>query len=255
MPASKQTYEGWFHCGRCGGLFRARLESSGFRRCGICGKDPVPAGIDADMMPHVQAGPLAGADRSPVRGPVIGRRNKHRKSSHFATMMGIWMLLLACILLAGAYFRKGSGDLPAGVARVGKGAAEALAEKNVLKDQMPGVHQSLVAHLISATNEGRAQFVWNPVRVAPRIERFFESNPIVQIDPPGMRLVSAHVLGLPEGQAIEAIWTSQGRLYDTVFLRENGEWRLDWEHFVRFSDYPLSLFLTGEGPDECEFRL
>ena len=256
MPVSKQTSEGWFHCGRCGGVFLASVGASEFRRCGSCGKEPAFAGASVDVIPHVPAVLPTGTDERVIRGAELGRRRgKHRNRFKIAMMLVIWLIFLACLMLAGAYFWKGSGDLPVRATSAGKGVAESYDEKSVLKERIPVVYRTFVAHLIAATNEGRAQFVWNPIRVAPRIERFFQLNPFVRIDPQSMTLVSENLLELPEGQAIEATWTSQGRVYDTVFFQQNGEWRLDWEHFVRFSDYPLSLFLSGDGPDESEFRL
>jgi hypothetical protein len=64
------------------------------------------------------------------------------------------------------------------------------------------------------------------------------------------------VLNLPGGRAIETSWNApDGRKVDAIFREENGEWRLDWDHFVRYGDYPWSLFLAGSGPPEGEFRL
>jgi hypothetical protein len=42
---------------------------------------------------------------------------------------------------------------------------------------------------------------------------------------------------------------------DAVFINENGEWRLDWDHFVRYSKHPWPLFLAGGGSTQGEFRL
>ena len=59
-----------------------------------------------------------------------------------------------------------------------------------------------------------------------------------------------------EGQAIETQWhSSDSRSLDAVFIEDNGEWHLDWDHFARHSDYPWSLFLAGSGENHGEFRL
>jgi len=225
------------------------------RKCGSCGKDPTLECVSVDPAPHVRVATRKGSAEPAIRGEKNGVRRKHRKSSHFVIVVSVCLIFSALLLSVGMYFWKGTVESPVSAGMAEKEQPGVSGEKSVLKDQMPEVHQSFVAYLIAATNEDRAQFVWDPIRVVPRIDRFSELNSFVRIDPQGIALASAHLLELPEGQAIEAAWTSRGRVYDTVFMRKDGEWRLDWEHFVRFSDYPLPLFLAGEGPDEGEFRL
>lgn len=112
------------------------------------------------------------------------------------------------------------------------------------------------AFLQAGTPEERNQFVASPVTTASRMARFHTMNPVTRIDPATLQATGKAVLHLPGKKAIESHWqTSDGRLLDAVFIEDNGEWKLDWDHHVRYSDIPWSLYLAGSGDDVAEFRL
>ena len=86
--------------------------------------------------------------------------------------------------------------------------------------------------------------------------RFYNLGSFTDVDPASLTPTARAILNLPGGKAIETCWDStDGKKLDAVFREEDGEWRLDWDHFVRYGDYPWSLFLAGSGPAEGEFRL
>jgi len=110
--------------------------------------------------------------------------------------------------------------------------------------------------IAAETPEARNQFVLTPVFTASKMARFHSLNSLPEINDASLSHIESGLVDLPGGKAFEARWGStDGQILETVFREENGEWRLDWEHFVRYSDYPWSLFLAGNGPDEAEFRL
>ena len=138
------------------------------------------------------------------------------------------------------------------------------AAKNVIPDadvallsQVSGLcSQTFSGFLAATTPEERNQFVLTPITTAARMARFYRLNPQPEIDPQTLALTNSAVLHLPARRAIETQWrTAEGRTMDAVFIEENGEWRLDWDHFARFSDYPWALFLSGSETDHGEFRL
>jgi hypothetical protein len=110
--------------------------------------------------------------------------------------------------------------------------------------------------LAAGTPEGCTQYVLSPVSTASRIARFYSLNPWTKLDPRTLSLATHSIINLPLGPAIEILWETQdGEKIDTVFRQENNEWRLDWDHFVRYSDSPWPLFLAGSDEPQGEFRL
>jgi hypothetical protein len=86
--------------------------------------------------------------------------------------------------------------------------------------------------------------------------RFYSMNPLGVLDPQTISAQGAAVVHLPGLKAVEThLRSKEGRLFDAVFIKENDEWRLDWEHYARYSDHPWALFLAGNGEEEGEFRL
>jgi hypothetical protein len=131
-----------------------------------------------------------------------------------------------------------------------------LEESAFLNDVGPLASQAFSGFLSAGTPEARNQFVLNPIDTAPRMARFYDLNPIVNIAPETLTRPHSAPLYLPSGRAMETRWkTADGRQIDTVFVKQDNEWRLDWDHYVRFSTYPWALFLAGSGEDEGEFRL
>ena len=129
-------------------------------------------------------------------------------------------------------------------------------EIHFLNEAAPSCNQALLGFLNAGTPEERNQFVVDPINTASRMARFYSLNPMAKIDPSTLTLQKTAVLNLPSGKALETIWSSDDDFQlDAVFINEGGEWRLDWDHFVRFSDYPWALFLAGSGEPEGEFRL
>ncbi len=168
-----------------------------------------------------------------------------------------WSVLLACIILGARrmfHDESSPGKTVSAVAVETTGPSED--ESTFLNETGPVCNKVFSGFLTAGTPETRNQFVLSPITTASRMARFYGLNPIANIDPATLQIAKAGVLDLPSGRALETLWkANDDRQFDAVFIQEGGEWRLDWDHFVRFSDYPWPLFLAGSGEPEGEFRL
>lgn len=135
----------------------------------------------------------------------------------------------------------------------GTGGDEAVVHLN---QALPACSTTFCDFVRADTPEERNQFVFNPIDTAGRMARFYDLNPAPRIDPRSLKNLANSLLELPSGRAVECRWAAtDGRTFDCVFFQQNDEWLLDWDQFARYSDYPWSLFLTGDGESELEFRL
>jgi len=244
----------WYHCGRCGALFQSEAGLRDERVCTVCGADP--------CLPR-ETTPDAGGGQSvaPIRtGHANKKRSKHgsRKRGHRHVMLKLvlgWTLLLSLIVFGARQCWHSGPDertQATGLDPI------VLTDEDVQMMQTAGTECGRVfeAFLRASTPESRNQFVLSPVATASRMARFYSLNPITNINPEGLRATAGEILHFPDGRAYESRWESgEGDIYETVFRKENNEWRLDWDHFARYSDYPWALFIAGSGPDEGEFRL
>ncbi len=195
--------------------------------------------------------------------PHAGERKRVAQRKHKSSYLGfklaaIWILVLGGIVFGVRFIwqtdekTSQEGYSP----RPKKPGAYSEADTNLINDARELVGKTFLGFISSTGPEQRNQFVFSPVTTAGRMARYYILNPISRITPEQVFPKGSAVIHIPDRRAIEAEWTtSDGRTLDTAFYEENGEWRLDWDHYVRYSDYPWPLFLSDKGDSEGEFRL
>lgn len=190
-----------------------------------------------------------------AKAPQQARLHRQKKNNTLILIVVVWLgFILLLVFVAGKFGGKptGSSKPSAGIASAGR---MSMADQRLLEKNSRRLLQTMAGYAVSANNEQRSQFVADPIRVSPKMENYFAKNPLIRVDMETMKTRSANVLKLPEGDAIEVWWQSGDLFYETLFVGDEREWKLDWEHFVRYSDEPFSLFLAGTGEAEAEFRL
>lgn len=187
------------------------------------------------------------------------RTDRKRSGSYFMLkLFAGWSLILALIVLgARKLYPSNNAASSAPAIAVSEKAPDRSAEDIAFyQNAAPQCGETFANFLAAGTPEARNQFVLSPVSTAARMAHFHSLNPVPEIDPASVKLIDSGLLSLPGGKAFEAYWqVADGKILETVFRKEDDEWRLDWEHYARYSDYPWALFIAGTGPDEGEFRL
>jgi len=250
----------WFHCGRCGALFQSPPGEPEGRLCQNCGADPSTGILNSPPPAAASEGnPADGSNSHEVAGNRSKRTVRKRKNRHLMIQLFLgWSLVLFLIVFGARRLWPSAQQESQPASEPHADAAPAMTSDDVrlFQNAGPKCGEALAQFLTAGTPENRNQFVLSPVTTASRMAHFYSLNPIPNIDPATLELAGSGLLHLPGGKAFEAHWKSEdGKVLDAVFREENGEWRLDWEHFARYSDYPWPLFLAGTGPDEGEFRL
>jgi hypothetical protein len=251
-PAVSETKRSWFHCGRCGKLFQAVPGLINHRACTACGADPRTPTLEA------VAALSAAASSLPVRRKEQQRRSRtgRKKNDHLMLKLVLgWTLALAVIILTAKILWPSRSQVVQQQADTAIKISDEDAQ--LLQDATKECSRVLTGFISAAAPEQRSQFVRSQATTASRMARFYSLNPIPGIQAETLKLSASEILFLPGGErAFQTRWqTPNGNIYDAVFRRENDEWRLDWDHFARYSDYPWALFITGLGPDEGEFRM
>ncbi|MCP5549199.1 MAG: hypothetical protein H7A50_17695 [Akkermansiaceae bacterium] len=255
---SKQATS-WFHCGRCGSLFESLPGDQADRRCGKCGFDPSllarvipppPAPVAAEQPAEESAGPAPDEPRRHTR-TVRKRKNRHL----MLKLLAGWSLVLV-LIVAGARVMWGDPreDRDTGPSTQ-SGNSISEADQALLNQAAPRCSEVLAGFLSAGGTEQQNQFVLHPVETIARMTRFYALNPLPKIDPESLEPGERTIFRIGETPVVEATFeTSDGEI-EVAFHQVDDEWRIDWEAFARYSEYPLALFLAGSGPDEAEFRL
>lgn len=247
----------WFHCGKCGSLFESVPGFSEERVCGNCERPPgtgvwAPAEIDEEvgMSPEVSG-----------ESAEDGLKRRVRKKPPKNMMMRfivVWIFIMAmAVWIRHHYARLDEEKLNR------ENAHRSMVEANLanqkialLNEVLPDCHRSLAGVLTGGTPEIRNQFVFDPISNASGMAAFYRMNPLEKVDVMKLGRIAQEPLTVGNERMIRTRWKeTDGAEFDAVFRNDTGTWKLDWEHFSRYSDYPWTLFLAGEGPDEGEFRL
>ncbi len=229
------------------------------RLCGRCGADPC-LGLEApaEFLPTSSAAAPTAEEEKPG-GPDNrrSRNGKHRKGRYLMVkLVGGWMLVLVLIVCGARRLWQEDDTANHPTAAAPKSTALSNEDMAFLNAAAAKCGEAFTGFLAADTPESRNQFVLTPVRTSTRMAHFYELNPMTHIDDGSLQMAASEVLDLPGGKAVNTQWNSlDGRKIEAVFCEENGEWRLDWEHYARYSDYPWALFLAGSGDSEGEFRL
>lgn len=186
------------------------------------------------------------------------RSKRHRKRNGLMWKLVTGWILLLLLILGGTQFYLQHNAAPERSVTQETPQEETISEEDaiLLRDAASLCAQTMVHFLEAETPEQSLQFVLNPTTMAGKMARFTDFNPTLKIAADQLRLTDTAVVHFPDKRGIQLLWRSEdGRAYDASFLEQNGEWRLDWEQFVRFSETPWALFLAGSGPESAEFRL
>ena len=249
----------WFHCGHCGGLFQSPPGDVQDRVCTQCGHDPalgIEAPRDGDSRTQETLAPASSDRPVSTYEPERSSRKKRKHNYFIVYVIAGWVLFLILGIVAARRNWPDKSDQDAFVSKTPQKPGLSAADAALLNEVAPLASRSFFGFLSAGTPEARNQFVLNPITTAARMARFYDLNPQVTLVPESLSPAHSAILNLPTGRAIVTNWKSaDGRVVDAVFVEQDEEWRLDWEHFVRFSTYPWSLFLAGSDEPEGEFRL
>lgn len=213
--------------------------------------------------------PQAGAESPPPVSHAKHHGRHHRRSNpvlrRLVIFIGAWVVILGVFavgmkvvndrrereeLVRMAEYRESLGSQTEGLTMSGR-----MSDQEFLKEAYPSCQRTLAEFLRATSSEVRLQWVCDSLRLVGAMERFYQANTAYY----PTELLENEFIGLIEtsqGPVIESLWkAADGRRIEASFRREDGEWRLDWEDFVRFSETPWVMFVAGGGKDVQEFRL
>lgn len=246
--------EAWYHCIRCGSLFKASAAPEARGPCPECGLDP--AGKEEREAPppvlirHKVRKPLSGKPR----GGTSSKPPDRRKARDLVIFVMIWLVGLGAVAIKmrGDPSKDGPTVEVEDVNKVGDLSKD---DFRLVQDELEGCGQRLNAFLGASDIAGRSAQVLGAERTVQRMARFHQFTAIFPSQEK-REIELFHVIHTPIGRAIETLWASgDGERIEAVFFEEEGEWKLDWDAYARAGTEDWPLFLAGRGTAVGEFRL
>jgi len=277
-----EVRDGFFHCGRCGRFFRAEAGVALVRRCPHCGGDPALALSDRrDPRLPIAAGDIVrdmalGAEPGAAGNEAAAAESRHQhRAGHrrrvspalrrLVIFIAAWVALLGvvAVVMKVVNDRRESEELQRmneykrtrGDKQEGLVISERVRDREFLDDVFGPCQRALTGFLQATSPEERLQWVCDPLRLTGPLSRFYQTNTAFV---PGDALENEYlgVIETSTGVIVESLWKGpEGRRIEAVFRKQDDQWRLDWEAFVRFSEVPWVMFVAGGGEEVGEFRL
>ncbi len=254
------TNTAWFHCGRCGSLFSTEIEKDDQHLCPACGcrtslGKTSRSEQTADSIPGA-SGTVTSATKS-LKNIQTAWFKKTNGRHLIIKVLAAWLAVLAVSTYGIVWIcSDGTNNPPPENHPVSTKDLDSEENTAFLNQAAPLCRQTFSNFLSAETSGISSQLVLRPGTTSALMARFYSMNRLEVVDPKMLTLNNVTVVKLAAGKAIESYWkSSDGRQFDVLFQEEDGEWRLDWEHYVKFSDCPWPLFLAGNGEARGQFRL
>lgn len=259
--------QAWYHCGRCGELFRASYLDA---PCEACGRNAHPhrtAGTPAAKSSSKEFVPKSSSDlvrtKVSIDGKSVATDRRERtervrsKRSPMVTLVVVWVsILLVISVFVGWRLNHVSAVVQVSQEREQKAdEMQRLSEDvTLLNASMQNCFEHFSGLLESVAPEIRAQYVFPQPSMSVKIAR--DAAKMALFLPEKMpELTQRQVLRVRDEPVIETLWSDdRGRKIEVVFRKKDEAWLVDWDSYVRSSDMPWAIFETAEGEGEGEFR-
>jgi hypothetical protein len=223
-----------------------------------------PAGtglVQRNIKPHnAKAEPIYGAQvdaKSPVEPEKIRsveevanphRPHRHKKKKpkkkkrNYFLIFAIWLATASVVTLVSIWVISMTEEKAKKLdSVVDKLAGE---ERAFYLKEYPAIESQLQGFLRAESDEGREEFVRDIPGIGRRIQRFYRENSAPYS---GARLFGKPVfwnVAFEESPGfVEVAWPlDRQRNLEAVFVKEEDEWRLDWEQYVRYDTENWELF-------------
>jgi len=256
IKSQSTSHLSWYHCGRCGSLFQAALTPSKTLRCTECGLNPIPfkAENNSQQKPFFQKN-----DNQKFTEKKIKEKNWqniiHENIEFFKSAIVLFWLIFTFLIIFIAKNFYGTSSKKVAINYSNKAKSSEIGENFILNKNLNSCVQVMANFLQAGPPEQRSQYVINRTKSVKLMgHEDIENSSTIEAPAPG--IAKSSLVNLGDEKAIETSWTiADDRIIEAIFRKERNEWLIDWEHFVRYSDMPFSVFLSGNGDAEGEFRL
>jgi len=250
----------WYHCGHCGALFQSDIGLDHRRVCEVCNNRPsVGVWPIVSSASQKASAKVASFDKKGEKVRKITRMasgGKRRLRAAFWISM-IWILILLGVVGLRHYFTnlplktkdqnqsESPEDFPTG------------SGIRMMAQALPECDRVFRGFLAANSVEVRSGFVVRALELRETMESFYANEEVLRLGGNALQRTAQEWIRLGDEWMILTHWKDEGSRMnlDVVFRKEVDSWKIDWMHFVRYSEESWEGFQAGNGANEAEFRL
>jgi predicted RNA-binding Zn-ribbon protein involved in translation (DUF1610 family) len=266
--------KGFYHCNACDSVFESDIIGVDSQYCPECGKEVVGI-LDDGLSSASQSSNQALFSEEDKAEQIVGGNaqeksipvddsddgddlslDKNKVATQLRAIFIGWILLVILVVGIAIHFNRQAEDLTESPQQASKNKRQIALEKHALKLAIPNCVNAITGFLGSTTPAGKAQYVYDGIRLSPEIEAFYANNPDFDRRDIQVKVVEYHDLNIADLNAIGTLCQlNTGERFEVVFIRDGQDWKIEWKSLVRYSPTDWSLFSSSENGEESEFRL
>ena len=258
MSAGKYI-KGYYYCRSCHSIYYSAVGGSSRLNCTKC-KDTAAEGGIAASGARYKTAPKKVRKRSKEPSAYTGRsRSKKSKPRNptFSLAVIAFIILLGCGALF--FFKGGDQNVSANITEEDTSDSELAIDaynKKKLKEALPECLEALKSFVSAKETVDKTLHVYQGSRLAYKMEKYYAANPTL-IGSITVEAVKSSIYNeINDHSLVDIVFTDDsGDLKEIAFIKEDGEWKLDWESYVRYSSMSWFRFVNTEEAIEGEFRL
>ena len=240
--------EGWYHCGRCGSLFRGTKGA----KCSECSHTPI---VTESEMAFVMAS-VKGAEKHRQRRSAA-RPSRHSRSPKRKNKKAGIIAFVVCWILALGLIAALMGSLRSKGGEQDRARLDIQERINFVREEtFRECVTTFKRFILTNSDEGRTAYTVDPQGTLLHMVRF-KGDELKAAEGVQYRWGGVNSLENTEVPVLEAIaLMDDGNRVECVFQKnDDGNWVIDWNHLVRYSELDWRLFLEGQGSAVGDFRL
>lgn len=252
--------DAWYHCGHCGSLFQSDYGYDEDRICEACQLKPgVGMWPVVNTINPVVSDKVASYHKTGDKVKKLSRHSSKKRRSRFIFWGSfIWVMMLLGVIGFRYYLTNApTGSRTLGVEDLQRSLVASDREK-LLNQVLPECDAVIRGFLLASTSEERGVFTVRSEELKVALEARDKAYSFPQMDVSSLQRTGQEWLRLGDEWMILTHWKDAvgGSEFDAVFHKQPDGWKLDWLHFIRYSEVSWSAFFAGEGDlDQAEFRL
>lgn len=270
--------KGYYHCDNCDSIFESSSSAVSQLSCPYCGHiiagsytAPPETDFEADSaLSDIDDGGVSndiahdqnhdfnrssGAEQVVREDPAVAQ--KKREAHHMKLISISWIVFVVLVVTVVIYFNSSSDRFTGNTTSSQLDSGKQIdAERQELKLSLPKCMTVVKRFLNAETASAKAQFVYDGVRLSREMEDYYSGQADLRPSLLQVRPIVYHALHIAGSQAIGTVCqTDTGERFEAIFILDDGEWKIEWKSFVRYSERDWALFKTGADGDEADFRL